>query len=266
MAPDLAVLTRVVDAHTAGQNRLRTGFRTGVAAILAGMVGPDFYRPDRQAEAADALVELAAQAGAASGGHTVSYLDAMLAALGVAPARQVEPQGMLRFGVDPREVWSRPFEQYRYQYSLIGDQEDALNAAFQRAFQLAETDLTLAVRDAAVRHGQANTRVTYYRRVVRPELSQSGQVCGMCLVASHNHYRTNELMPIHQGCNCTVAEILGEGDLDPGDSLNQLSLQDVYDAAGSTKKADLQRTRYRIEHNSELGPVMVPVTREKANE
>ncbi len=103
----------------------------------------------------------------------------------------------------------------------------------------------------------ANVKVTRFRRVVRPELSKSGQVCGLCLVASHNTYESGELMPIHQGCNCTVMPIIGEAD--PGDSLNGLSLQDVYDQAGGNARKELQRSRFTIEQNSELGPVMVPV-------
>ena len=86
-------------------------------------------------------------------------------------------------------------------------------------------------------------------------LSKYGVTCGLCLVASDRLYRTSELMPLHQGCNCTVAEVTSREDL--GVQLNGLSLQDLYDAAGGTGREGLQRVRYRVEQHGELGPVLV---------
>lgn len=62
---------------------------------------------------------------------------------------------------------------------------------------------------------------------------------------------------IVSNCNCTIAPIM-RGGSDPGNSLNNLSLSDLYDHAGGTQAVDLKRTRYKIEDHSELGPQLVP--------
>ena len=261
MQADPEVLNRLVDRHTAGQQRLRSGAWSGIGRILGVLAPLAFYEHAAQREAAAELEALTASAAAASGAHTVSYLDAVLLSLGVAPALRLPVPGRLR-AADPREVWARPFEQYRYRASLGGDPTDALRAALTRAQQLADTDLTLAVRDASARHSGANRTVTGYRRVLRPELSKSGQVCGMCIVAAQNIYRKKELMPIHQGCNCTTMPVIG--DADPADFLNAAELDAIYDEAGTNRRRELRETRFTIEQNTELGPVMTPTPRERS--
>lgn len=260
MPPDLAVLTRLVDRHTTGQDRFRAGAWTGIGRVLTGLAAVAFYEAEAQRAAAAELAAIDAAAATASGALTVSYLDAVLTALGVTAAAKIGPPGVLR-AADPATVWQRPFEQYRYRASLDGDLDAALDAALTRARQLVDTDLTLAVRDAAARHSTANRAVTGYRRVLRPELSKSGQVCGMCIVAAQNVYRKGDLMPIHQGCNCAVMEVVG--DADPGDFLNAAELDAIYDEAGTNRRAELRETRFTITQNSELGPIMAPTKRKR---
>jgi hypothetical protein len=60
---------------------------------------------------------------------------------------------------------------------------------------------------------------------------------------------------IVSNCECTVLPIVGQHD--PGSSLNNLDLKKLYaDAGDSTNRADLKRTRYKIEQHGELGPVL----------
>ena len=153
------------------------------------------------------------------------------------------------------EEWLRPFEQFRVEYSRSQDEQRARAASLLRAEQLADMDLALAQREAARNHATAAPGVIGYRRVIHPELSKYGQTCGLCLAASDRLYTTSELMPLHNGCNCTVAEVTSREDV--GVELNGLSLQDLYDAARGTGRQGLQRIRYRVESHGELGPVLV---------
>lgn len=61
---------------------------------------------------------------------------------------------------------------------------------------------------------------------------------------------------IVSNCRCTVAEVTNTSD--PGNSLNDRSLADLYDAAGSTSAADLKGTRWKVSEHGELGPILVP--------
>ena len=61
---------------------------------------------------------------------------------------------------------------------------------------------------------------------------------------------------IVSNCRCTVAEVTSTND--PGNSLNDRSLADLYDAAGSTSAADLKGTRWKVSEHGELGPILVP--------
>jgi hypothetical protein len=118
--------------------------------------------------------------------------------------------------------------------------------------------MTLAQRaayTAALERLQGDAGITGYRRILHPELSRTGS-CGLCIVASDQVYKTSELMPLHNLCKCTVLPIIGA--LDPGSSLNNLTLADLYAAAGdSTHAHDLKRVKVTVRQHGEYGPVLV---------
>lgn len=93
-----------------------------------------------------------------------------------------------------------------------------------------------------------------YRRLIHPELSESG-TCGLCIAAADRIYRTSELMPIHAHCKCTVGLII-TGQADVGLGLNRAQLRELYTLAGGTGKAKLAKVRYRRNRHGELGPVL----------
>jgi hypothetical protein len=61
---------------------------------------------------------------------------------------------------------------------------------------------------------------------------------------------------IVSNCNCAVVPIV-QGKPDAGAQLNADSLKALYAAAGSTKAADLAKTRYVVQAHGELGPTLV---------
>lgn len=158
----------------------------------------------------------------------------------------------LRQGITHAGAYGRVTDMYRWRVSEGDDTADATRQAVERAAVIAETDIDLAFRDMADAFMRERDVATY-RRVIRPERSTSG-TCGLCIVAADRIYNTGELMPLHARCKCTVLPITD--DHDPGHSLNGDDLRAIYAAAGSTKAADLKRTRVSVNEHGELGPVL----------
>lgn len=112
-------------------------------------------------------------------------------------------------------------------------------------------------------------QVTGFRRVVHPELSESGRSCGLCIVASTMRYTRGDLLPIHSGCNCETVEIykVDGVEYDPGEQINMQDLGIFYEEAGGTTRGwDLKRQRYQVFNHPEYGPTLINVTSKKANE
>lgn len=102
-------------------------------------------------------------------------------------------------------------------------------------------------------------KVVGFRRVVHPELSESGRSCGLCIVASTMWYTRRELMPIHNGCNCETCEIYElDGVLfDPGEQINMEDLEVFYQEAGDTTHGwDLKKQQYEVIDHPEYGPTL----------
>lgn len=161
---------------------------------------------------------------------------------------------------DPGLPYGRVADQYRFQV-VTKDLPPERSRAFAlaRIAAVAETDITLAVREQ-VRANLIDARdVQGYRRILRPELSESGP-CGLCVVAADRLYKVQDLKPIHDRCCCEVLPIVG--DLDPGIDLNREDLDRIYATAGSTggskrERGALKKIRVAIAENGELGPVLV---------
>lgn len=131
----------------------------------------------------------------------------------------------------------------------------------ERAERMVSQDIQGASRNTyAVAQSKLPKTVTGYRRVIHPELSKSGQSCGLCIVASTNIYSRGDLLPIHSGCNCEVSEIYStkEGVFDPGHQINLADLEVFYiEAEGSTNGWDLKKSRYKVVDHPEYGKTLV---------
>ena len=123
----------------------------------------------------------------------------------------VRPEGM-------RHSWSIPFFTL---YAALG-----AGVAFAEGYARARadvetqarTDLAFAQSATMSALGGDLEQVTGYRRVV------AGAGCEFCAEASASRYRAGDLMPLHPGCVCSVAPILGSDD--PGRRLNAAALGD----------------------------------------
>lgn len=160
-------------------------------------------------------------------------------------------------GVDPEVVYARP---YKTLYTSLGEGRtftQAMGDAERRLTQIAATDLQLAKTHTARDVLGGVGRVVGYKRVLVGDRS-----CGLCVVASTQRYRKAQLMPIHPGCDCAVAPIVG--DQDPGQVINDDRLEDVHDAIEATFGRSAAAARgpidYRdvlVEHvHGEIGPVL----------
>lgn len=195
-------------------------------------------------------------------------LDALMARqASVMTGRPIRPVGAidpsaLRQGITHPGVYGRIADQYRYQQSRLDAEEDvldALEAALDRAEEIAEMDTDLVVRAQSQRFldrqpaSSGERRLIGYRRMVHPELSKGGS-CGMCIVASTRLYQKSDLMPIHQKCKCLPLPVYAGSD--PGGLINDSELERFYEEAGGKQRAELQNTRYQIDEHGELGPVL----------
>lgn len=183
-----------------------------------------------------AQIDIAARARA--GALTDAYLARTVAQLGDLRGPLGIDLAGLRNGVDVATVMHRSIVTAR---TLVSDGTaplQALLAGKARATSTAETDVMLAQRTAADQWA-ASGRIVGYRRVL------TGQSCVLCASASGQRYHTDNLMPIHNRCDCAVSPIIGE--TDPGRTVNQ-SLRATRSDAGGVQVA--------THMHGELGPVL----------
>lgn len=251
----LAELTRWVDQFAAHSEALKTQLEKVILALYAGQ---NFYD-------AAAVAQIGTQAANTSNAQAV--IAAGLAAQYVATTTGIitgDPVSApnlilaaLRNGADMAKVYERPAKLFRRLRAQGVSPEDAFARAMQLASAITDTNMTLAQRAAytgALEKLQGSAGITGFRRILHPELSRTGS-CGLCIVASDNVYKVSQLMPLHNLCKCTVLPIIGS--LDPGNSLNNLTLADLYAAAGSTHGHDLKNTKVVVRQHGEYGPVLV---------
>jgi hypothetical protein len=167
--------------------------------------------------------------------------------------------------IDPADAYGRIADQVRFKaVSEPVDEEQLRSFATVRVASVAQTDVTLAVREQ-VRNAAGKLKdVRGYRRILHPELTATGP-CGLCVVAADRLYHVEDLMPIHSNCVCETLPVLGE--LDPGLHLNASDLAAIYSEAGGTggdvikggkrHSGALKAVRVALAEHGELGPSLV---------
>lgn len=185
-----------------------------------------------------------------------SYLASVLADFGVdTRALPTVIESYPRANTFPLEVYQRPADQYVWRRrnggSLIESQED-----FEKRLRaIAQADMAAAEREEAQRIYESIPQVIGHRRIIHPERAKSGFSCGLCVVAATQFYSTNELMPLHDGCNCDSAPVTKASD--PGLALNKDDLREIYAAAGDSSAGSLLNTRVKVREHGELGQILV---------
>jgi hypothetical protein len=166
-------------------------------------------------------------------------------------------------GVDPVEVYSRPVVKARTGLSQGKPWVAAMGSARHLLETLVSTDTQIAKREAAREIMTADDRIVGYRRAL------TGDSCALCAVASTQRYRTEDLMPIHDHCDCEVVPIIG--DRDPGHVINRDLLGDLkaeggpqywndrglrVDETGRVYRTDDEPLIVAEHTHGELGPVI----------
>lgn len=160
----------------------------------------------------------------------VALADMMADVTGEAiPASAIDPVvvsgAVTRGGADPSEVYRRPIVQARSLLAQGVAGADALRRSEIRAVQMAATDVQLARTHTSRQVFASDERIVGYRRVLT-----GAESCGLCVVASTQRYRREELMPIHPGCDCGVAPMVGTED--PGRVINRPLLDSLHHTIG----------------------------------
>ncbi|MFF9088644.1 hypothetical protein ACF1BE_19870 [Streptomyces sp. NPDC014991] len=211
-------------ALTERYDALSTSLRDRVVTfVLDAFDSLGGYR-DRDAEAfVEQVLPTVLAAQQHMGQITDAYLSAMIGdMLGVStPAAGVELPEALR-GVEPAEVYRRPFVTAYTALSKGKAYAAALGEARTRLLSITETDMQLA-RTHAARQSMQRGGVRFFRR----DLRGPGN-CALCTIASTQRYRVEKLMPIHPGCNCKPVPI--KGDRDPGQIIDERLLREAHDA------------------------------------
>lgn len=125
-----------------------------------------------------------------------------------------------------------------------------------RLERMVNDDMALANRSSFRKAIRNVKQVKGYRRVLHPELTTSGQSCGLCIAASTRIYKKANLLPLHNLCHCEPVEIVAGRDV--GGAINNEDLDILYGAAGdSTERTALSNTKWAVEEHGELGPRLV---------
>jgi hypothetical protein len=245
----------LVDAYANTRDRLDGQAIAAVRKALTNFSG--WYSDAQVRDMAAGVVKQIEATQRQTANLTNSYLARVAEAVvgkAVRPVPIVVPSE-LREGADHVAVYERLGAAYRFAASQGASPAEALATTLARGVAMGQMDNLLAFRGQTSKFMQSSDRISGYRRVIRPERSRSG-TCGLCAVASDKVYRSGDLMPIHERCNCSVLPIAGGKD--PGRTLNVDEYKAITDAAGSDKGIDLAKVRVEVHQHGELGPVLRP--------
>jgi hypothetical protein len=194
-----------------------------LAFVLDAFGSLGSYRDADAAEYVEHVLPVVLGAQQQIGALTDAYLASVVADMfgGAAAPVGVQLDEALR-GTPPAEVYARPFATV---WTALGEGRnltEAVGLGRNRLRSIADTDLQLA-RTHAARQAMRRSRAKFYRR----RLSGSKN-CALCVIASTQRYRVENLMPIHPGCHCKPVPI--PGDRDPGQIIDEQLLEEAHDA------------------------------------
>lgn len=159
-------------------------------------------------------------------------------------------------GVDPYEVYERPFNEVWTALSKNVPLEEAVSRGEHRLETITKTDLQLArthtVRDVA----DDLPKFQYTVRELQGEYD-----CALCMIAATQRYHKKDLAPIHPGCDCLVKTVTA--DYDPGQVIDEERLEQIHDAVEAAigtfdrgaRAVDYRKIIISRDHG-EIGPVL----------
>lgn len=187
-----------VAAYIAAQASLRARAGAAMAARWASL--PAYNRED-----VPAFLRLAVPLTLATQRASVAITTAFLARrLGV-PQFGINPADVvIRNGVPPEEVYSRPFVNVWSDLKDGKAYEDAVASGLHRATSAVQMDAQLANFATLPVAARQEPRILGYRRVPDPG------ACAFCLLIAGRRYTTEHLQPVHNHCGCGVDVITAE--------------------------------------------------------
>lgn len=179
----------------------------------------------------------------------VRLTDAYLAHRTTTPVQGLDIEQLVgaaaRNGVSPEEVYARPFATVWTSLSKGAEYADAVAAGLARLRSTAEVDITLSMRAAAVDFASSEDTITGWQRV------PDGAACDFCLMASTQRYHSEDLMPLHNNCGCTVDPITG-----PDRHVINRELLDRLNASSAADAEAITADQLAVHDHGELGPVL----------
>lgn len=174
--------------------------RTGVEGFAQSRFAAGEYRDADLERFVSRVVPVALAGRKQVSALTDAYLSRVLT---TTLRRPVRPRGPIDTdglrGVDPNEVYARPYVTVRTKLSAGLPFDAAVSAGASRLTDIVLADMQLAKTTTAQSVFSQTEGVTGYRRVL-----SGGKNCGLCATAATQRYHTDDLMPIHPGCNCGV--------------------------------------------------------------
>jgi hypothetical protein len=159
-------------------------------------------------------------------------------------------------GVDPRDVYERPFKEVRFALSEGVALDDAVDRGGHRLETIVKTDLQLARTHTVREVADELPKFEYTVRELQGEYD-----CALCMIASTQRYHKRDLAPIHPGCDCLVKTVTAA--YDPGQIIDEEFLNSVHDAVEAAlgtfdrggRAVDYRKIIVSREHG-EIGPVL----------
>lgn len=277
-------LEALAAAYAAAQARVETRLLERLRKLIDRLFGLEWFNKTAEKAVRRQMAEVVRDAQEVIADLTGGYLDDVFDLMDIRVPRSaidkavVLPKQLRK--VDPDTQWRRPGSAARFAKMKGIDDLEAQIVAQERAEEMARMDLQLAAQEAERQKYNlaADETLVGHRRVLRPEMSESGP-CGLCIVAATRIYKVGELKPLHGGCCCgsmpvTIAadpalrmnkddfEVWMERGEDAEKELQKVGvtrdrLNSWYAAAGGTDREGLQRIRVRTASHGEIGPVLV---------
>ena len=193
---------------------------------------------------------------------TATYIDIQLGVMGMQTDNNLPDiasvtGGAIRNGVPPEVVYSRPFQEVWTALSKGHSLEESIQYGAERLRQLVETDIQLSHTHTSRSVLSKRNDIVGFRRV-----PTGAYTCALCLIASTQRYHKLDLMPIHPGCDCRVAPIIGEGPT--GQIVDKELLEDIHkrveDMFGFSDRSGKSLQDYRklivVHEHGEFGPTL----------
>lgn len=190
---------------------------------------------------------------------TQNYLDSIARLSGRTPAPTTTLAAYPR-GVPIEEVYTRPFTHVWWKLSEGKNIGEAVEEAAARLDNLVSTDMQMANVLSGFDKLSGDKRAIGYLRV----LNETDATCELCVIASTQRYSTEDLMPIHPGCQCDVAPLYSDEDAAAADEVNadryaaaqeRIAEQGVEGTHSSdTSFRDL--TQIKVRDHGEVGPLL----------